>query len=252
MANFWLTESIKFVVLLALAYGLGLLVHKVGVKVNYTRKVIHFTLFFLPVFLASKIPFDASLTTTLLSGALFLLTIALMIKPIRDRHPFINTAFASIDRPEDRPYTLIWASTQVLATYLVIVLMLWWLGQYERTSLIYITVLIAAIGDGLAEPVGIRFGRHKYTTRALFCNRTYTRSLEGSACVFLSGLLACYLLKGALTDLEFLIAILLIPAAMTLAEAFSPHTWDGPFLYLIGGTTTVATIQLAATINTPG
>lgn len=27
---------------------------------------------------------------------------------------------------------------------------------------------------------------------------------------------------------------------MTFAEALSPHTWDGPFLYLVGGVSVIA------------
>ena len=73
-----------------------------------------------------------------------------------------------------------------------------------------------------------------------------TAILAGSACVFLSGILACILLRGELSTPEFWIAMALIPIAMTLAEALSPHTWDGPFLYLVGGASTVAILELAA------
>jgi hypothetical protein len=43
--------------------------------------------------------------------------------------------------------------------------------------------MVAIIGDGLAEPVGINLGKHKYRCRSAFGNRTYVRSWEGSACV---------------------------------------------------------------------
>lgn len=248
MTNFWTLELIKFAVLLGLSYGLGLAVLNAGVKVNYTRKVIHFFLFFLPVYLESLLPYDVNFGSILVSGALFLLTIALMIRPIRSRSRLFNTAFAAIDRPEDRPHTLLWLSTQAMATFPILCIMLYLLAQYERTDLIYITVVTAGIGDGLAEPVGVRFGRHKYATRALFSDRKYTRSYEGSACVFFSGILACLLLKGQMSTTELALALLIIPIAMTLAEAFSPHTWDSPFLYLIGGTTTAITIELASLV----
>lgn len=35
----------------------------------------------------------------------------------------------------------------------------------------------------------------------------------------------------------------------TLAEAFSPHTWDGPFLYLAGGVSTVLVLELSSLVN---
>jgi phytol kinase len=45
--------------------------------------------------------------------------------------------------------------------------------------------------------------------------------------------------------MQFVLALAIIPLAMTLAEAWSPHTWDGPFLYLAGGASTVATLELS-------
>ncbi len=246
MANFWALEFIRTIALVATAWGLGWLVLERGWKVNYTRKILHFILFFLPIFLAPYFPFEAGTGTTLLSGSTFLLAILSMVKPVRERFAFPRVAFAALDRPEDRPFTLLWLTTQVLATYVVLIGVLVWLDGYERVTLIYITVIIAGIGDGLAEPVGVRFGRHTYTTRALFSDRRYTRSMEGSACVLLSGILACVLMRDQLVGAEFWIALAIIPAAMTLAEAWSPHTWDSPFLYLTGGATTVLTLELAS------
>jgi phytol kinase len=166
-------------------------------------------------------------------------------KPFRSRSGFLATAFASIDRPEDRPLTMLWLTSQILVTYAVLVVMIFWLRQYEKAALVYIMVLVMGVGDGLAEPVGTRFGRHKYRTRALFTERTYTRSLEGSACVLLSGVLAVLLVQGHFTRPQFWLALLVIPPVMTVAEALSPHTWDGPFLYLAGGLSIVAVLELS-------
>ena len=142
MTNYWISEAIRTVVLFGLAYVLGLLVLKKGMKVNYTRKIFHFALFFLPIYIAPIIPFEPSLLTVVLSGTVFMLCIALMVEPIRSKSRFITTVFAAIDRPEDRPYTLLWVSTQVFAAYVVLILVLWWLSTYEKTVLIYIAVLI--------------------------------------------------------------------------------------------------------------
>jgi phytol kinase len=123
------------------------------------------------------------------------------------------------------------------------------LSTYEKTILIYITVIIAGIGNGLAEPVGVRFGKRKYETRALFTDKKYTRSIEGSLCVFLSGVLAILIMSDHLTLTEVFLGLLVIPIAMTLAEALSPHTWDGPFLYLVGGLSTVMVLEISSFIN---
>lgn len=248
MSNFWINEAIKALILYLSAFLLGLWVLMRGVKVNYTRKIFHFILFFFPIYLASLFPFSASISTTLISGGIFLGCILILCEPVRQKSRFLSVVFASIDRPEDRPFTLIWVSTQVLATYAVLVLMLWWLSSYEKEVLIYITVLVAGIGDGLAEPVGVRFGKRKYQTYALFTNKKYTRSIEGSLCVFGSGILAILLLQEHLTLMQILLALVVIPITMTIAEALSPHTWDGPFLYLTGGASTVFVLELSAMI----
>jgi phytol kinase len=104
----------------------------------------------------------------------------------------------------------------------------------NKMELIFIIILINGFGDGLAEPIGIRFGKHKYETRALFTKRKYTRSLEGSACVFIAGLLAVILFSSSFSTGQFILALLAIPILMTLAEAFSPHSWDNAFLFLVG------------------
>ena len=46
--------------------------------------------------------------------------------------------------------------------------MIWLFGQWGLESLVVIPILINVIGDGLAEPVGVRFGKYRYKTKALF------------------------------------------------------------------------------------
>ena len=245
MANYWLSEAARTLVLFVAAYALGLWVQRRGIRVNYTRKILHFLLFFVPLSLAPLLPFQASTFTIVTSGLVFLGSILVLGAPLRARSGFLATAYAAFDRPEDRPYTLLWLSTQILATYAVLIPVIWWLDGYGKTQLVFIAVLVAAIGDGLAEPVGVRFGRHTYRTRALFTDRSYTRSLEGSACVLASGMLAVLVMRSQFDrEAQFLLALLLVPVLMTLAEAWSPHTWDGPFLYGVGGASTVAALEL--------
>jgi len=243
--NFWINEVLKGIVLFALAFVLGRWVIEKRIRVNYTRKILHFILFFFPIFIISLNPFEQSLTTVLISGLNVLLCMGLFSEPLRKRSVFLATGFAALDRPEDRPFTLVWLSTQVLATYAVLVVMLAWLSLYDAIGLIYITVLIAGIGDGLAEPVGIRFGKRKYTTYALFTDKKYVRTVEGSLCVFVSGVVAIALFHAQLNTPQLVLSLLIIPVAMTVAEALSPHTWDSPFLCLVGGGSTVLVLELS-------
>ena len=97
-----------------------------------------------------------------------------------------------------------------------------------------IPILIVGIGDGLAEPVGVKFGRLKYRTYALFSKMKFARTIEGSCCVLVTSIIVIFFYKHSFTPQELIAALISIPIIMTLAEAFSPHTWDQPFLFFTG------------------
>ena len=100
-----------------------------------------------------------------------------------------------------------------------------------------IIILINAIGDGLAEPVGITWGKNKYEVKALFTSNRYTRSIQGSACVFITGVIVIVLFHNYFSPTQFIISLFAIPTVATVAEAKSPHTWDSPFIFLFTGIT---------------
>ena len=118
------------------------------------------------------------------------MSLLIFLKPLREHAPFIRRMFLTIDRPEDRPYTLLWIFTQLAGTFAVVVPMSFLLDSMDMRFLLGIPTFVVGFGDGLAEPVGVRFGRHKYQTTALFTDRVYTRSLEGSACVLIASIVA--------------------------------------------------------------
>ena len=236
LINFLIKTGIYFTIM----YLTGLLVLKKGVKVNYTRKINHFSLLAVPFLLGiiSRSPPPRGGTgdyimqiVGLLSGLLFL---ALFLKPIRERVGIINTAFCGIDRPEDRPYTLRWITTQTAANFIVAIPIAVYLSMINMPGLIFILILINGIGDGLAEPVGVRFGKHKYQTSALFTKRKYVRTIEGSACVFITSIIVVILFSSLFSTSQFVIALITFPIIMTLVEAKAPHSWDNPFLMAVG------------------
>jgi phytol kinase len=78
---------------------------------------------------------------------------------------------------QDRPYTLTWMLTQLAGGYVIILALYLYLGARGAGVVppgagraILIPIVVNVFGDGLAEPVGIRFGRHKYRARALWYN----------------------------------------------------------------------------------
>ena len=226
----------KGITLLAVMLSTGFLVRYSGVKVNYTRKVNHFAIFFLPVFIDKQ--FDAETFTNFvylaISAVITTVSLLMFYEPIRKLIPPYQLMFEGFDRPEDRPYTLVWIWTQFAAGFAVMLPMIWLFGQWGLGSLVLIPILINVVGDGLAEPVGIRFGKHEYRTRALFTEKEYVRTLEGSACVLITGLIVVAMHYEYFTTTQFVLSMLLVPLLMTLTEAYSPHTWDTPFLMATG------------------
>jgi len=91
-------------------------------------------------------------------------------------------------------------------------------GAYSIVVLI--PNLVNGFGDGLAEPVGIRLGKHPYRTRALwhgskFWSGVYERTWERSATVFM----------------------VTIGRALVLHGELHGHSADGPLIALVGCST---------------
>ncbi len=225
---------IQAAILFFVAYTTGNLVYYKDIKVNYTRKINHFALFSIPFLLDNFFPVEASLESLLLGSFLAVSGLIIYIKPIRDNSSIISRMFLSFDRPEDRPNTLLWLSTQLIVGYLILIPIIIYFYKIGYGTLIILPILVNGIGDGLAEPVGVRFGRLKYKTFALFSKIKYERTIEGSACVFFTSIIVIFFFRSEFTSSELILAIILFPIIMTLAEAFAPHTWDTPFLFLFG------------------
>ena len=211
----------------------GLLVERRGLKVNYTRKINHFVTMCLPWLFQQLFGLQNNLVAAGLAAVFTPAHLALYVRPIRERVPAVATMFRSQDRPEDRPHTLSWLATQYIAVYAVYLAPYPVMMSSGATIWMGIVIAVNAIGDGLAEPVGVAFGRHPYGCYGLFCPQKYHRTWEGSACVFVSGVIAICVCRHTFNPLQFAIALILVPISSTIAEAVSPHTWDAPFLFLI-------------------
>ena len=206
-------------------------------KVNYTRKLQHFAAYLVP--LINPMGKHEGLIPHLWETLFVMLTFLLLIKPLRENCRFFMLQFNSMDRPEDRPNTLKWIILGNLLPGLLI--SVYFQNIFEKVLnepyLVMIVVLAVSIGDGLAEPVGIYLGKHKYTVPAWNFKRRYTRSYEGSACVFLTTLIAVLIFKGDFqTARQFIAALIILPPLMTFAEAFAPHSMDTPVMMLSGYT----------------
>eukprot|EP00457_Paulinella_chromatophora_P006142 gb/GEZN01006160.1/.p1 GENE.gb/GEZN01006160.1/~~gb/GEZN01006160.1/.p1 ORF type:complete len:398 (+),score=43.53 gb/GEZN01006160.1/:88-1281(+) len=204
-------------------------------KVNYTRKLQHFAAYAVPLVVHSPVHGPLALAW----GDWFtMLAFLVLIKPLRERSSFLMLQFNSLDRPEDRPNTLKWIIAGNIFPGLLFIIFFRYLYSFHgQQDLAFIFIMITGIGDGLAEPVGITWGRHKYLTSSLMGGPKYQRSLEGSACVFLSAMIFCSTFWYAFSnEEEYWVALIILAPLMTWAEAISPHTMDTPFLMGLGGT----------------
>ena len=215
-------------------------------KVNYTRKFQHFAAYAVPLLVHMKGQ-DSMPGSTILHlawGDVFtLLGFLVLIKPVREMKiigtPFMMM-FNSLDRPEDRPDCLKWiiGGNILPGLFIIIGFHLLYAQAFEplQAQLVMIFVLVAGVGDGLAEPVGIYFGTHKYKTRSCTSSDLYTRSLEGSACVFLTTFIWIIMFADCFPhESQFWILMVVLPPVMAFAEATSPHTMDTPVLMILGG-----------------
>lgn len=221
-------------------------------KVNYTKKIHHFAIYLLPL-LAVRIKFgeDKNIPASLDLAWHYwfeMLSTMILIKPLREKFKILMIQFNAMDRPEDRPYTMLWTVAYNNIPGFILTIFFRWL--YPKTGvhvdLVTIVSLINTIGDGLAEPVGIYFGKHRYKTRGC-CNKTaYQRSFEGSSCVFMASIVFTTIFWYAFqTRLQYWLTILTLPIIMAFTEAWSPHTIDSCFIHGIGGITLFITSHIS-------
>ena len=231
---FWINQVTKYIIVSIIQYFMALLVVYKNVKVNYTRKVIHVSYFMIPQLLdILLIKYEKNKYTEFWNVWIILFLLLLLSEPIRNKIVIIDTMFKAVDRPEDRPYTLIWFSSQIITTLAVIIPFSVYFSRIDKIGLVFIPILVNGLADGLAEPVGIRFGKHKYRTRACLSRRKYERSYEGSLCVFLVSLIIILCYYGYMAIYKYIFCCLTIPIITTATEAYSPHTWDSPCIFFV-------------------
>ena len=220
---------------------LSAVVLRYNIKINYTRKLGN--LFKIPkYFVADLFPFYRSTATSLMTALTVNQTLfcSMYYRKSRERVAFFSYVFLSQDRREDRPDTLIFQVTEDLLRFLIYIpFKLFVANRFSAPEIIFIPIAVNNIGDGLAEPVGVAFGKHKYTTTALyhkgkFFKSKFTRSYEGSSCVFITTLIVVAANYKSFNTNQFWVTFTVLPFLMTIAEAKAPHTNDGPFLALIG------------------
>jgi phytol kinase len=214
---------------LALAYGAaaGWLVRYLhgrhGVRTPYTRKIFHFAIFTMAG--AVHLLWGAG-GVVVFGSAIMLLVPLAVLRGAGD--PF----YEAIARPADAPHRTLLVLVPAAATAAGGVL-----SSVLFPAFAVVGYLVCGWGDAAGEPVGTRWGRHRYRVPSLG-GVPATRSLEGSVAVFLAGALGAFLglLAMGLPAGSALLPGLAAGLAGALAEAVSNRGLDN------------FTVQVAATV----
>jgi phytol kinase len=183
-----------------------------GVRVAYTRKVFHFTIFTG----AAMVHMTWELPGTLVYGSVVAL-IVLGAVVAGDGNPLYEAMARDSDRPRRSLFIvvpLVMTAVGGLASALIA-------GPYAGVG-----YLVTGWGDAVGEPVGSRWGRHRYQVPSLG-GVAAERSLEGSAAVFVAAFLAAAVaLWGIGVGSGLVVTALACAVTGAVAEAISNHGLD--------------------------
>jgi len=183
-------------------------------QTGYTRKTFHFLVFTTAVI----VQIAGGTRPVCLFGACTSLVIFYALWR-GDGHPF----YEAMAREGDAP----WRTYYIIVPYLTTLI-----GGIVSNALFgdfaIIGYLVAGFGDAVGEPIGTRFGRHRYRVPS-GRGVVSTRSLEGSLAV-------CLASAGAATAGAALLGVAVVPALAARSaaigiltaglEAIAPHGWD--------------------------
>ncbi|HSJ26407.1 MAG TPA: hypothetical protein VK929_17130 [Longimicrobiales bacterium] len=206
---------------LVAAAGVGWLRVRHSVPAPYTRKLFHFII----ISAALGVQLRWGLGGAIVYGGVVALAVLLALAR-GDGNPF----YEALARPTDAPHRTLFILVPLITTAL---------GGLLSNLLFpvwaHVGYMAVAWGDAIGEPVGTRWGRHRYRVPSL-AGVPATRSLEGSAAVLLAAVVAALvalLASGVALHVAAGVAVA-VGVATAAVEAVSNHGLDN------------LTIQLAA------
>jgi len=205
---------VNLVFIIGVNYIAGWLKREKGWKTNYTRKITHISNFTFLMILT----FYGGYTASFIFGTL-MIAYGTIIILIGDGNIF----YEAVAREQDAPYRAFYLIIPSVATIIAVLLNRTFFGDYANLG-----YLVAGWGDAVGEPIGVRFGKHRYNVPTL-TGIACTRSIEGSLAVFLMGSFAATFSLITLLSVSLPLAIVAGIAAgfgATLVEAASFHGVD--------------------------
>lgn len=195
------------------AFFAGYLRTQKDVATAYTRKIFHVFIFVM----AAILQFMIGLPAVIIFGSITSLAVIYAIYR-GEGFPY----YEAMARPSDQPRRSFFILVPLITTALGGLTANIFFMQYA-----YIGYLVTGLGDAVGEPVGKRWGNHRYQVPSL-AGVPATRSLEGSAAIFLVSICMAFLglwIGGIALPTAIGVAIACGSAA-ALVEAISNHGLD--------------------------
>jgi len=184
-----------------------------NLRTGYTRKIFHLLIFFT----VAGLQLRWGLVAVCVFGGMTTLVLAYaLLRGVG--HPL----YEAIARESDRPHRTYYIVIPYLATLIGGIASNLFFGP-----LAVVVYLVGGIGDAAGEPVGTKWGKHRYTFSWLG-QSAGSKSVEGSAAILLASLLGLLVALAIHQQLHWqsLVAIVLIACSCTVIEATSPRGWD--------------------------
>lgn len=184
-----------------------------NVATAYTRKVFHVFIFMM----AALLQFFIGLPAVIVFGIWVSLAVLYAI--------YRGTGFPyyeAMARPTDKPHRTLFIIIPLITTALGGLVANLFFMQYA-----YIGYLVTGLGDAVGEPVGKRWGKHRYKVPSL-AGVEATRSLEGSTAVLLVSICIAFmgLWMGGIALIMAIGVAVACGFAATMVEAISNHGLD--------------------------
>lgn len=193
----------------------GSLKRMAGWPTGYTRKLFHFLIFFT----AAGLHLWGGMPAVNILGAGMGIYVLLVVRAGEG-----NIFFESLAREKDAPRRGYFIVLPYLTTALGGLISNLFFGAFALMG-----YLIGGAADAVAEPVGVRFGKHRFKVPSLRKVECAERSVEGSLSVLISAFVlsaSAFLFIHHLDGAHSLLAALLVSGAVVVVEAVSPHGAD--------------------------
>lgn len=184
-----------------------------GVRTPYTRKIFHFLIFTA----AGLLQIFFGLPAVVIFGSVTSLLVLYAVWR-GDGFPFYEAMARPSDAPRRTLFILIPLATTALGGVTASLFFPAWA---------FVGYLVCGWGDAVGEPVGTRWGRHRYSVPSMLGVRS-TRSLEGSLAVFVAGTLATAAALAIQQQPLPQVALVALGAGLAgaIVEAISTHGLD--------------------------